>query len=109
MLLESLLNFYKINPIYKDLLVKIVKQQPAISLRALDWTFTRYSKKYGVHYNLEKEEQKSEYIPSNKNFNLWLEYKNQLKAYSKRMFDPFCRRQRIFFNTKLNLLDQKRG
>ena len=37
-----------------------------------------------------------------KNFNIWLDYKNQLKAYSKRAFDPFCRRTRILFNIKTN-------
>jgi hypothetical protein len=26
-----------------------------------------------------------------------MNYKNQLKAYSKKMFDPFCRRERISF------------
>ena len=28
--------------------------------------------------------------------------KNQLKAYSKKQFDPFCRRNRIFYNTDTN-------
>ena len=27
-----------------------------------------------------------------------MDYKNQLKAYSKKQFDPFCRRERISFN-----------
>ena len=34
------------------------------------------------------------------NFNIYLEYKNQLKAYSKKYFDPFCRRERLIINTK---------
>ena len=34
------------------------------------------------------------------NFNIYLDYKNQLKAYSKKYFDPFCRRERILINTK---------
>jgi hypothetical protein len=32
-----------------------------------------------------------------KNFIVYLDYKSQLKAYSKRSFDPFCRRERISF------------
>ena len=32
-----------------------------------------------------------------KNFIVYLDYKAQLKAYSKRQFDPFCRRERISF------------
>ena len=27
-----------------------------------------------------------------------MDYKNQLKAYSKKQFDPFCRRERIIIN-----------
>ena len=32
-----------------------------------------------------------------KNFIVYLDYKSQLKAYSKKQFDPFCRRERISF------------
>jgi hypothetical protein len=28
---------------------------------------------------------------------VYIDYKNQLKAYSKKLFDPFCRRERIMF------------
>ena len=28
---------------------------------------------------------------------MYMNYKNQLKAYSKKLFDPFCRRERILF------------
>ncbi len=34
---------------------------------------------------------------------VYLEYKSQLKAYSKKQFDPFCRRERIIF------LDQQKN
>jgi hypothetical protein len=30
-------------------------------------------------------------------FVVYMNYKNQLKAYSKKLFDPFCRRERISF------------
>jgi hypothetical protein len=31
-------------------------------------------------------------------FNVYLQYKCQLKAYKKKLFDPFCRKQRIGFH-----------
>ena len=61
-----------------------------ISLRVLDWFVTNYSKKKNIVYNInEKEEIKK--------FMVYLDYKSQLKAYSKKQFDPFCRRERIIF------------
>lgn len=104
-ILKQLINFYKTNydgkQDNKNLLIPIVKQQTTISLRLLDWLVTNYSKKYDIRYQLGKSNN-SEYISSSENFNLWLEYKNQLKAFSKESFDPFCRRKRIFYNTKLD-------
>jgi hypothetical protein len=99
---NGILNFYK-NEINKKIFLSIIKQETAISLRLLDWLVTNYSKKYDIHYELGQ--QTGEYTLSNKNFNLWMDYKNQLKSYSKKNFDPFCRRQRIFFNTKTYSID----
>ena len=105
LLLVSLLKFYE-NENYKNLMVSIVRQQTAISLRLLDWLVTNYSKKYSVRYDVSKkdilEKNTEEYIKHDNNFNLWLDYKNQLKAYSKKLFDPFSRRQRIFYNIVTN-------
>lgn len=101
LLLHSLLEFYS-DPNNKKIIVPIVKQETAISLRLLEWLITNYSKKFNIFYELGSAQTSDGYIPSNKNFNLWLDYKNQLKAYNKRSFDPFSRRQRIFFDTELN-------
>jgi len=79
-----------------ELLLESLKQQTTISLRLLDWLVTNYSKENDIHYPLKKKN------GGKKNFNVWLDYKNQLKAYSKRAFDPFCRRGRIFYNIKTN-------
>ena len=57
-----------------------------ISLRLIDWFVTNYAKKNHVSYNLNNQE-----------FVVYLNYKSQLKAYSKKLFDPFCRRERILF------------
>lgn len=61
-----------------------------VSLRLIDWFVTNYSKKYNVSYALE----------DNKQFLVHFHYKRELKAYSKRLFDPFCRRERISFQVR---------
>lgn len=58
-----------------------------LSLRILDWLVTNYAKKNNVVYVL----------PDGIVFNVFLSYKNQLRAYSKKFFDPFCRRERLEF------------
>ena len=55
---------------------------------------TSYTKKNNTTYDLFYEKNKE--ILS-KQFIVYLNYKSQLKAYSKKQFDPFCRRQRINF------------
>lgn len=61
-----------------------------LSLRILDWLVTNYSKKHNIVYLVQGD-------GGAKTFNMFLEYKSQLKAYSKRYFDPFCRRERLEF------------
>lgn len=100
LILDRLLDFYE-KPTNKKILLAIIRQETSLSLRLLDWLSTNYSKKYSIMYNIGPCN-KDGTINSSKNFNLWLDYKNQLKAYSKKLFDPFCRRERIFFNVKTN-------
>lgn len=85
-LLISILEFYSI-PQRINTLVSIVKQKSIISLRILDWFPTNYAKYNKVFIN---------------NKNVYLKYKDQLKAYSKKNFDPFCRRERIFLKFDLD-------
>ena len=61
-----------------------------ISLRVLDWFVTNYSKKNNIVYNIEENKETKKFI-------VYLDYKSQLKAYSKKQFDPFCRRERLLF------------
>jgi len=98
-LLESLKKFY--TPQYKNIIVPIVRQETPISLRLLDWLVTNYSRTHDVRYELGTPASDGS-INSEQNFNLHADYKNQLKAYSKKSFDPFCRRQRIAFNLETN-------
>lgn len=95
LLLCSLKKFYE-NSYNRELIIPIVKQQTTISLRLLDWLVTNYSKQNDIHYKI------TEGPDHVRNFNIWLDYKNQLKAYSKKLYDPFCRRKRMYFNTKNN-------
>lgn len=99
LLLFSLCDFYDKDE-NKELIVPIVKQRTTISLRLLDWLVTNYSKEKDIHYKILDKEGK------NRNFSIWLDYKNQLKAYSKKQFDPFCRRERIFYNTEKNQVEE---
>jgi len=89
LLLESLIKYYSTNI---GILTNIVNQKGLLSLRILDWLVTNYAKKNNIVYSLQKGN-------TIINFNIYLDYKNQLKAYSKKYFDPFCRRERIILNT----------
>jgi hypothetical protein len=88
-LVNFLLNYYKTKiSLFKD----IIYQNTPLSLRLLDWLVTNYAKKYNIIYPLNNS---NETIY----FNIYLDYKNQLKAYSKKFFDPFCRQKRLVINT----------
>jgi hypothetical protein len=88
-LIEFLISFYKDRiQILKD----IIYQNNPLSLRLIDWLVTNYSKKYNIIYPIIKNNEDVIY------FNIYLDYKNQLKAYSKKFFDPFCRQKRIIID-----------
>ena len=90
LLLQFLFSFYKIEK-NMTIFYQIVSQNSVLSLRLLDWLITNYSKKYNIMYPIINKGEKNY-------FNIYLSYKNQLKAYSKKYFDPFCRRDRIIIN-----------
>lgn len=89
-LLNSLIRFYKQYPQNLNILSAISKQKTKISLREMDYTVTNYSNNNKVVYKLK----------NNTEFNMYLDYKCQLRGYSKKNFDPFCRRQRIYIDFK---------
>ena len=84
-LIESLQKFYKKNDNIKKI-INIIEGKENISLRVIDWFVTNYSKKNNVSYMVNDQQ-----------FIVYLNYKQQLKGYSKKLFDPFCRRDRINF------------
>jgi hypothetical protein len=104
---NGLLNYYK-NEVNKRIFLSVVRQKTSISLRLLEHLVTNYAKTHNVHYELsnapvqEGSVTSERYINSSKHFNMHLDYKNQLKSYNKRLFDPFKRRQKIRVNFTTN-------
>jgi hypothetical protein len=71
-----------------------------ISLRLIDWFVTNYCKKYKICIqNKNSKTNKTEYI------NIYDSYKSNLKAFSKQMFDPFRRNNRVLviYNIKSHI------
>lgn len=66
----------------------ILMQESPISLRLLDWSTTNWSRKHTIMLDTKRHG-----YPER--INMFLDYKAHLKAFSKRSFDPFCRRERI--------------
>ena len=90
LLLLSLTNYYSKND--KILILKdIVENNSKLSLRLIDWYVTNYCKQHNIVYILKKND-------NNEYFNVYMNYRSQLKAFKKILFDPFRRRERIVFH-----------
>lgn len=102
-LLEPLKNFYS-NKKNLELLVIILNNKNSnliknnndkkISLRLIDWFVTNYCKKYKISIQIKKNK-KVNFI------SIYDSYKSNLKAFSKKAFDPFRRKEKIFLNYDL--------
>jgi hypothetical protein len=109
LLMTSLTNFFNKNNI--DSILSILDGKSKISLRIIDWFVTNYAKKNNIIYYIPSDSLDGKKKSAKKNikvysdvskynynqFIVYLNYKSQLKAYSKKQFDPFCRRDRIHF------------
>ncbi len=82
LLMNSLNEFYRDGK-YISKIKPILDQKADVSLRILDWFITNYAKKYRVIIN--------------GNFDVYQNYKLMLRSFSKRQFDPFCRKNKIVF------------
>lgn len=102
LLFQSLqLFFHQNNASYIRDILPILTGKSTISLRLIDWFVTNYSKTNKTRITNELNGQA--HI-------IYLDYKAQLKAFSKKQFDPFCRRNRIrFFYTKTDSIDTTIG
>ena len=103
-----------------DKLKSILNGESKLSLRLIDWFVTNYSKKNLVMYNLNKLKKECEDTKIDNDsgldidsdvdtteyfsdyFNVFSDYRGQLKSLNKKNFDPFCRRSRIKFFYGLN-------
>jgi len=98
----KLIEFYK-NKNNLDILLPIILQQTRLSLRSLDWFVTNYCKKNNINYLLKNNQgEETTYFP-------FKSYKSQLKAYSKKFCDPFCRRDRVVFDYLNNTISDYNG
>ena len=84
-LLNKLVEYYKKDTEKMDKMLNVINGVSRISLRIVDWFVTNYAKKHYTVYDVKDKQR----------FKVYIDYKLNLKAYSKRRFDPFCRWQRI--------------
>jgi hypothetical protein len=85
LIVANLQRFYNQREDIEEIL-QVLQGTSRASLRLIDWFVTNYAKTHSTSYILNSQE-----------FLVYLNYKSQLKAYSKKLFDPFCRRERILF------------
>lgn len=98
LLLSKVKKYYDANDNISEL-IPILNGTSNISLRIIDWFVTNYSKKNNIYYKLK----------SGDHFTVYQSYKSQLKSFSKKRFDPFCRRERIFYTHKEHTLNTTVG
>lgn len=83
-LLNSINTFYTL-PENRTILKELLNKSGGISLRNLEWFITNYSKKNNLTYKTN----------DGKMFSVHCAYKSSLDGYSKKLFDPFCRSNKI--------------
>ncbi len=93
LLMSTLTDFFSKKSSF-NMMYPIITGESKLSLRIIDWFVTNYAKKHNVMYCVQHIED-NELVK--KQFIVHMNYKSQLKAYSKKQFDPFCRRDRINF------------
>jgi hypothetical protein len=114
LLLKSLTDFYTKEDNYQKLLS--ILNHPKVSLRLIDWFVTNYSKKYNIIYLLKYNQEENNYSITEDNkesvlkqINVYQGYKAQLKAFSKKRFDPFCRRERVDYECNNQMISTTVG
>lgn len=94
LLLQNLMNFYD-NADNMNKIQTIVNGESKVSLRIIDWFVTNYAKKFDTEYTIRMRTGILKDLIEDCKFKVYHRYKLQLKAYSKRKFDSFCRWDRI--------------
>ncbi len=85
-LITSINHFYD-DTENKTMLKSILDKSSGISLRNLEWFITNYAKKNNLTYTTS----------NGKLFTVHCAYKSTLDGYSKKLFDPFCRSEKISY------------
>jgi len=96
---ETLLNSLKnyLTPEKMEKILPILTGESVISIRVIEWFVTNYCKKKNIAFIKKDKNNKDIY------FNVYLNYKSQLKSYNKDLFDPFCRGEELIdFHIKDN-------
>jgi len=94
LIVRWLQEFYN-QPLCLNEILPILQQTSPVSLRLIDYFVTNYSKKFNVCYPMQATGESSV-----RPYMVHFHYKHVLKSYSKRFFDPFCRRERIRFEVR---------
>lgn len=84
LLKRSLLQFYHGKDLFATVISPITSQRTDVSLRLIDHLVTSYAKENDTAYAID-----------GRAVSIYREYRSRLRAYTKRYFDPFCRRDRI--------------
>ena len=87
-LLASIKDFYTKDEKNSKYLTDILEKKNGISLRNIEWFITTHSKKTNFSYKTH----------DGKKFIVHCAYKSTLDGYSKKLFDPFCRAEKIEFS-----------
>jgi hypothetical protein len=93
LLLQSLYIYYQEDDNINRM-IPIVTGNAQVSLRVLDWFVTNYSKIYDINLMIKKNRDLIK-------FSVYQDYKNKLKSYNKRFFDPFCRQNKKNLTNKI--------
>ena len=76
------------NYINENILYNILNSESIISIRLIDYFITKYAKNNKIIYNIIENNVET-------SINVFLSYKQQLKIFKKKYFDPFSRGNRI--------------
>lgn len=88
-IIKSFIHFYEINE-NSNIFIYLISNNSPISIRLIDHFVTKYSKNFKTNYKLKENN-------IEQTFNVYTSYKQQLKGYQKKYFDPFSRGERIPF------------
>jgi hypothetical protein len=95
-LLESLSHYYNRHP-NLSMILDIIQHRSPISLRLVDHFTTKYAPQLNTNYSIQVGTE-PDGTPRTQHIWVHANYKSQLMAFSKKKFDPFCRRSRIQFH-----------